>query len=477
MSSQGMGIWNEQSAAEATAGEARGLWYASRVEIDSRKVQLGDLFVAIKGERVDGHHYVADALARGAVAAVVSHVPEGLPRGASLVVVNDTLAALADMARYNRARSKAKIVGVTGSVGKTSTKEMLRLALAAHGKTFATSGNFNNHIGTPLNLANLPLDAAYGVFEMGMNHGGEIAYLSEMVRPHVALVTTIEAVHLEHFKNMDGIADAKAEIFDGMEVGGIAVLNADSQYCDYVKQKAQAAGVARILTCGESAAADARLLAYDATKGGAEITGSLAGQTISFAIGATGKHFATTAMAVLAVAHALALPLPKTAAALVDYKEVDGRGKTVKLTLPQGNAWLIDDSYNASPASMRAAISKTDEVWKLVGGKGRKIAALGDMLELGTEAPAMHAALSEALIRHGVHLVFTAGSLMQHLSTALPKELRGGHMQTAQQLIPLLQKTLASDDVLLVKGSHGSNMAEVTKALLAASQPEKKHAV
>lgn len=462
-----MTLWNEQTAAEATGGEARGMWFASRVEIDSRRVQLGDLFVAIKGERMDGHHYVADALSRGAVAAVVSHVPEGLQRNASLLVVEDTLKALADMGRFARVRSKARIVGVTGSVGKTSAKEMLKLALSAHGKTYATTGNFNNHIGTPLNLANLPMDAAFGVFEMGMNHAGEIEHLTQMVRPHVALVTNVEAVHLEFFRNLQGIADAKAEIFSGMEAGAAAVLNADNEWCDYLKQKAQARGIGQCLTYGADPSAYARLASYQPTMHGAEIVAEVAGQTIAFSLGATGRHFACTALAALCVAKAWSLPLPKTAAALVDFRESDGRGRVIALPVADGQALLIDDSYNASPASMRAAIAKADEIWQLSGRQGRKLAALGDMLELGGDAPQLHASLSDSLIAHNFH-TFTAGGLMQHLSAALPKEQRGAHMPDPKQLVPLLQKTLQAGDVLLVKGSHGSKMHEVAAALTAA---------
>lgn len=465
-------LWNEQSAAAATGGEARGLWFASRVEIDSRKVQLGDLFVAIKGERVDGHHYVADALSRGAVAAVVSRVPDGVPHTASLLVVKDTMEALAAMGRYARARSNAKIVGVTGSVGKTSTKDMLKLALSAHGKTYATTGNFNNHIGTPLNLANFPPDAAFGVFEMGMNHVGEIAYLVDMVRPHVAVITNIEAVHLEFFRDLEAIAAAKAEIFSAplVDCERAAVLPADNPFFEYLCGKARAQGISRLFSFGENKNADAQLLSYEPTAKAAEITINLAGQTLSFVIGAMGKHFAHTAACVLAVAHALQLPAPKTAAALADFTESEGRGKVLPLTLVSGNAWLMDDAYNASPASMRAAIAKLDDVWRTRGRKGRKIAALGDMLELGEDSPHLHAALSDTLIAHDVHLVFTAGALMQHLAAALPTERRANHVQTAEQLLPLLQKILAADDILLVKGSHGSKMYEVSCQLAVVSR-------
>lgn len=470
-------LWSDASAAEATGGEVRGHFHASRVEIDSRKIQLGDLFVAIKGERVDGHLYVADALARGAVAAVVSSVPEGLPRGAALVIVPDTLEALVGLGKYARARSKAQIVGITGSVGKTSTKDMMKIALAAHGKTYATTGNYNNHIGTPLNLANLPEDAKFGVFEMGMNHAGEIAYLTKMVRPHVAVITTVDAVHLEFFASLEKIADAKAEIFEGLEENGAAVINEDNAFASYLKGKAKASAIAHCASFGESPKADARMISYKATTGAAQIEAVIAGEKHSYKLAATGKHLAVNSLAVLGACHALSLNVGKSAAALAAFGEGDGRGRITTLALAGGAAQLMDDSYNASPASMRAAFAKLNEYWELSGRKGRKIAALGDMLELGSDAPSMHAALSDALIAEGIHQIFTAGALMKHLQAALPKEIRATHVQEAKQLLPLIEKSLKPGDILLIKGSHGSKMYEVAAALSTSSSRKEKHAV
>ncbi len=470
-------LWNEQTIAQAVSAKVSGHWFASRVEIDSRRVQLGDLFVAIKGERVDGHDYVADALARGAVAAVVSRIPEGLPRGASLVVVNDTMAALLSMARFSRARSNAKIIGVTGSVGKTSAKEIIRLALSVHGKTHASAGNYNNHIGMPLSLANLPADAAFGVFELGMNHEGEIRFLAEILRPHVALITNIEAVHLEFFKDLQGIADAKSEIFECSEGNNhsnnhsnkAAIINADNVFCDYLAAKAGACGISKIITFGEKETANARLLSYSPTVSGAEIIAAFSEQNIAFAIGATGKHFAKLAVAALAIADYLKLPLPKTAASFVDFTESKGRGNIISVPVSGGNFLLIDDSYNASPVAMVAAIARANEIWKMRGSKGRKIAALGDMLELGSQASSLHAELADSLLGNGFNLIFTAGALMQHLFSALPAEIRGQHMPQAQQLALPLRKILQPDDILLVKGSHGSKMYELSTMLAVSS--------
>lgn len=458
-------LWNEMTAAEATGGETQGMWFASRVEIDSRRVQLGDLFVAIKGDRVDGHHYVADALSRGAVAAVVSSIPEGVPSTASLLMVDNTMEALVKLARFSRARSQAKIVGITGSVGKTSSKEMIRMALAKHGKTFATTGNFNNHIGTPLNLANLPPDAAYGVFEMGMNHAGEIDYLTKMVRPNVAVITNVEAVHLEFFKDVGGIADAKAEIFAGVEKGGAAILNADNEWAEKLRDKARAAGIDTLFTFGSVPAADIRLVTYQPVDSGLKMEAVVGDKTYQMSVNATGKHWAMTALSALAVGKALGLPIEKTIRGMADFSEGEGRGKMQVLPVAGGEILLVDDSYNASPASMASSMARVAELHALKQLNGRKIAVLGDMLELGKEAPRLHAELEAPLLQYGFDAVFMAGALMRHLMEALPKSISKQHMMEAHALVPLIQKMLAPGDIVLVKGSHGSHMHEVAAKL------------
>ncbi len=255
-------LWTDKTASRATGGKSQGNWQASRVKIDSRGLEPGDLFVAIKGEHFDGHDYVAEALAKGAVAAVVSRVPAGV-KPVSLLIVNDTLKALEALGRYARKHCTAKVVGVTGSVGKTSAKEMIRLALSAHGKTYATSGNYNNHIGTPLNLANLPPATPFAVFEMGMNHAGEISHLTQMVRPHIAAITNVEAVHMEFFGSLEAIAEAKSEIFEGVGAGGTAVLNRDSPMYPVMARRAKERGIT-IVTFGEHEKADCRLIDYGA---------------------------------------------------------------------------------------------------------------------------------------------------------------------------------------------------------------------
>ncbi len=415
-------LWPVADLVKATDGVANGEWCAWRVEIDSRKVQPGDLFVALKGERVDGHEYVQQAFAAGAIAAVVE---KKLAVGGNQLVVENCYTALDALAKYNRARSGAKIIGVTGSVGKTSTKEMLRIALSARGKTYATTGNYNNHIGTPLNLANLPLDAEFGVFEMGMNHAGEISHLTKMVRPHIAIISNVEAVHMEFFASIDDIAKAKGEIFEGLEKDGIAIVNADQSYFLNLPNK---------LTFGAATNTDFRLLSYKTTISGCEVSASIMGEKIDYVIAATGRHWAIISLSVLAAVHALGLDVKKSAAALANFSEVEGRGRVVEIAAKGGAALLINDSYNASPASMRAAFVKTGEVCQAQGKKGRKIALLGDMLELGAESAKMHADLAADLQAQGFDKIYSAGKLMRNLHDALPEALRQKqHAQSARR--------------------------------------------
>jgi UDP-N-acetylmuramoyl-tripeptide--D-alanyl-D-alanine ligase len=458
-------LWTEHKAAEATNGKAQGAkWNAARVVIDSRITQKGDLFVAIKGDNFDGHQFVKDALAKGAVAAVVSHVGDDY-RDAPLVVVNDTLKALEGLGRYARKRSKAKVVGITGSVGKTSAKEMVRLALSAHGSVYATTGNLNNHIGTPLNLANLPPETEFAVFEMGMNHAGEIAHLTEMVQPDVAAITTVEAVHIEFFDSIDGIARAKAEIFDSMNAKAVAVINRDNPQWQVIRECAAKKGISNLVFFGTGVGAQCRLEHYAASAHGSEIKGNIHGTSMSYRIQAIGKHWAMTSLLTLAVTHALGLDDQKTIEALANFGELEGRGRILPLPVKGGEAILIDDSYNASPAAMRAAFAKTAEVWESIGRKGRKLAALGNMLELGKDAPQLHTDLAADIVKHGFDGVYTAGNFMQHLHDVLPPQMCAGHVEKAMDLLPLLQKELRAGDILLIKGSHGSKMYELAKAL------------
>lgn len=447
-------LWAVSDLIKATGGVANNEWCAWRVEIDSRKVQAGDIFVALRGERLDGHDYVADAFKKGAIAAIVERK---LDIGGNQLVVSDTLKALSDMGKYNRKRCAAKVIGVTGSVGKTSTKEMLRHVLSVHGKTYATSGNFNNHIGLPLNLANLPLDSEFAVFEMGMNHAGEIAHLTKIVCPEIALITNVEAVHMEFFSSISEIAKAKAEIFEGLTKDGIAVVNADQSYFADIGFKK--------ITFGKNNNADSRLLDYKPFTGGCEVKAAITGNAYEYRIGATGYHFAVISLSVLAVCHALGLDIEKSASALAGFSEVEGRGKIKEIDVSDGKALLINDSYNASPASMRSAFAKAGEIWQANGCKGRKIAVLGDMLELGKDSILFHQNLADDLQKESFDKIYAAGEFMRNLYEVLPENMRGFYAESVNDLGCVVLGELRQDDVVLIKGSHGSKMYKVAEFL------------
>jgi UDP-N-acetylmuramoyl-tripeptide--D-alanyl-D-alanine ligase len=437
----------------------------SGISIDSRTLVKGEAFFAIQGENLDGHDFVDAALKSGAGLAVVARAQRHrFAADAPLLVVDDVLEALRDLAGAARARSHAKVVAVTGSVGKTSTKEALRLALAADGETHASAASYNNHWGVPLSLARLPVSAKYAVFEIGMNHAGEITPLTQLVRPHVAIVTIIAPVHLEYFSSLEKIADAKAEIFSGVEPGGAAVLNRDNRQYAHLSRAAAAAGIARILSFGESAKADARLMRYSLHAEVSTVQARILDQDVTYKIGAPGKHLVLNSLAVLAAAALVGADLALAALALTNLKAAPGRGTRTTLRLPGGSALLIDESYNANPASMRAAIVLLGMA--PVGPRGRRIAVLGDMLELGPRSAALHRSLTEPIAAAKVDLVFCCGPLMHALWEALPSGARGGYAETATELEPTVLGAIRDGDAVMVKGSLGSKMGPIVRALL-----------
>jgi UDP-N-acetylmuramoyl-tripeptide--D-alanyl-D-alanine ligase len=457
-------LWTAAEIGAATGGRPVGVWSVVGVAIDSREVQPGELFIALRGPNHDGHDFAAAALKRGA-ALLVDHRPEGVPESAPMVLVADTMAALTALGVAGRARSRAKTAAITGSVGKTGTKEALRLALSVQGPTHASAASHNNHWGVPLSLARQPEDAAFAVYELGMNQPGEIDRLVRLVRPHVAVITAIEAAHLGFFPSLDAIADAKAEIFAGLEPGGSAVLPADSPHFERLAGRARAAGCQRILGFGTAAGAEARLLDLHLDEEGSAITMSLAGRELAFRIGAPGRHWASNALAVVAAAFALGADPERAAGALAAFCAPKGRGARHRILWQDGELTLIDESYNANPASVRAALGL------LAAASGRKVAVLGDMLELGAEGPRLHAELAAAVDDARVDLVLTAGALMRHLHDALPVARRGAHVETADALGPVLAAVLRPGDTVLVKGSLGSRMGPVVDALLEADRP------
>ena len=457
-------LWTAKAARDATGASGAGRWRARGVSIDSRTLVKGDLFIALEGPNFDGHRFVADAFEKGAAAAVVSRPPEGVAGDAPLVTVADTMAALDDLARAARRRGPAKVVAITGSVGKTGTKEALRLALETQGPTSANEGNLNNRIGLPLSLARMPRETAYGIFELGMSRPGEIAPLSELARPDVAIITTVERVHGEHFASVADIADAKAEIFSGM-AGGVAILHRDNAYFPWLAEAAEAAGVADVIGFGAHPEATARLIDCELKPSSSEVAAVIEGRTVSYRLPLAGRHWVMNSLAVLAAVHAAGADVAAAAAALAGLSALRGRGQRHRVLIPGGSFELVDETYNASPASMRAAISVL--AGARPGAHGRRVAVLGDMLELGADAPRLHAALAPHLANAGIDLVFTAGPNMAHLHDALPKAMRADHAASAAELAPKVAAALASGDVVAVKGSFGSAMRTVVEALLA----------
>ncbi len=445
-----MTVWTSRTAAAATGGQARGDWSARGVSIDTRTLQTGDLFVALKDVR-DGHEFVAQALEKGAAAALVSRIPEGL-EGAPLLLVPDVLRALEDMARAARGRAK-RLVAVTGSVGKTGTKEMLRVALAPQGSVHAAEKSYNNHWGVPLTLARMPEGTDFAVIEIGMNHPGEIAPLSRLARPDVAVVTNVAAVHMAAFESLEAIAEEKASIVEGVS-GGVAVLNGDGDMADVLAGIALGEGV-EVVRFGEGAGNDLRLLAARVGDGFTDVRAGVSGATLEFRIGGAGRHFAVNALAVLGAVQAAGADVARAAAALADWHPPAGRGERWQV----GDLLLIDDSYNANPLSMGVALAA------LAAGKGRKVAILGDMLELGAAELDMHRALAQHPAMTAIDTVHCVGPRMKALFEALPVEKRGERVTDSAELQGRIGALLQGGDTVMVKGSLGAKTGILVDAI------------
>jgi len=466
-----MTLWTSEEAAGATGGRSRREWRADGVSIDTRSLSPGDLFVALTAAR-DGHDFVAQALEAGAAAALVSRVPEGVAEDAPLLLVEDVQHALEALGRAARARTRARVVAVTGSVGKTSTKEMLRAALAHSGRVHAAEASYNNHWGVPLTLARMPAETDFAVIEIGMNHPGEIAPLSAQARPDVVMITTVAAAHLEAFDDIDGIAAEKASIVAGLEEGGVAVLNGDIPTAPILLEAARAKG-ARILTFGAGAANHHRLLEVQVKAGATVGIARLWRTPVHLKVATEGRHFALNALGVMAVVRALGADRTRALMALAAWAPPAGRGAREVLTLDDGvtagTIDLIDDAFNANPASMAAALAvlasatPRDNVGRI--GKGRRIAILGDMLELGSSEAELHAALATDAAMASVDCVHCVGPRMRHLHAALPEGRRGRWTGHAQSLADDAAHLVDPGDVVLVKGSKGSKVSLVVDAI------------
>ena len=459
-------LWtSDEVLAALTAASITAPFAAEGVTFDSRAVGKGDLFFALSGETTDGHGFVADALSRGAAAAVVSREVEGA-RG-TLVRVPDTMNALVELGLAARRRSQARIASVTGSVGKTSTKDALRAMLSAQAPTSASVASYNNHVGVPVSLARLPRDVRYGVFEIGMNHPGEIEPLARQVAAHVGIVTNVGPVHIGHLGSEEAVADEKGCLFAGMAEGAVAVLNRDSRHYDRLVGKARHFGVSRIVGFGRSDAAEARLVSCDLQDSGSDVAALIHGRRIEYRLGAAGEHWVLNSIGALAVIEALGADVAKAAATLADVKASPGRGARRRLAFGDGAIELLDESYNANPVSVRAMLSVLARTEPQRGG--RRVLALGDMRELGEGADAYHAGLADAVAASGAAQVFLCGPHMEALWRLLPPAQRGVHRPDSAALAGDVAAALRAGDVVAVKGSLGSKMKIVVDAIVAAS--------
>ena len=455
-------LWTSAEIVSATGGRLQGRAFeASGVSFDTRTLEPGDLFVALKGER-DGHDFAIDAFGNGAAGAMATQPVDG-----PYIQVSNTLAGLERLAAAARERSPARRGAVTGSVGKTSVTQAVKAGLELAGDAHGSVKSFNNQIGVPLTLARMPRNTRRAIFEIGMNHAGEIDPLSRLVKPHAVAVTTVGPVHIEAFPDGEaGVARAKAEIFTGLQQGGSAILNADDAWFDLLKAEALKAG-AEVRTFGFKDGSDAQALAFEPRDGGAVVRARLHGRPLDVEIAQSGAHWGPNSLCVLLMLQALEVDLPLALEALADFQPLEGRGSERTLSAGGGEFLLIDESYNANPISMRAAIATLGAR----RAEGRRIAVLTDMLELGPEAASMHAELAKTLAAANVDQVFCAGPLMWNLWDALPAARRAAYASTAAELAPAVVQSVSPGDVVMVKGSNGSKAGLVAKALGALGDP------
>ena len=461
-----LALWDAAALARAMDGTASGDFQVSGVEIDSRDVREGDLFFALKGETTDGHRFVEAAFAKGAAAVVVDR-----PVAGPHVLVADTTVALERLAAASRTRSRAKVIGVTGSVGKTGVKEAIFAALdrASRGEAHRSVKSYNNHVGVPLSLARMAARARFGVFEMGMNHSGEIAALTTQVRPHVAVITTIAPAHIENLGSLEAIADAKAEIFAGLEPGGVAIIPADSPHFEQLKQAAER-HAATVVSFGRAPHADVRLLdAVSAANGGSLVTADMGDRRVCYTVAEPGEHWIVNSLAVMAAVRAAGGDLGSAGLALAEMAGLAGRGARHMIAAKGGVALLIDESYNANPASMRATLAQLGRT-----DARRRIAVLGAMKELGTHAAGYHAGLAEPLALAGVEFALLVGDEMTALADELGKSAGGAlgsapafaHCRSVGEAQSLLaQFGVEGGDAILVKGSNSVGLGRLVSAL------------
>lgn len=447
-----MTLWTSQDAAAATGGRASRDFAITGVSIDTRTLRKGDLFVALQAAR-DGHDFVAQALEKGAAAALVSRIPQGVAPDAPLLIVDDVLAGLAALGRAGRARLRGKLIAITGSVGKTSSKEMARIALTGQGNIHAAEASYNNHWGVPLTLARMPADTDFAIVEIGMSHPGEIEPLARLARPHVALITTIAAAHLEAFGAIEGIAHEKGAIFRGLTQPGNAILPEDLPVTQILRDCADAAGA---IVAGFGANGMARPMTVQTDAGTSRVRARILGETVDFTLATPGTHFVMNAVGVLAALSVAGADLVQAGRHLAGWTPPAGRGAVEDLD----GIRLIDDAFNSNPTSLAAGLAT---LARLTGG--RRVAILGDMLELGPDEIALHRGMVDDAAMQAVDLVHTAGPRMRALHEALPDSRRGIHAETAAELADRLDDLIGRGDIVLVKGSKGSKVSTVVDAL------------
>jgi len=448
-----MTLWTSAEIAKATGGDVSSEFDVTGLSIDTRSLRSGDLFIALKDTR-DGHDFIGDALGAGAGGVMCETAPKDIPA----VTVNDSAIALESLGIFARNNRQAFRIGVTGSVGKTSVKDALAVMLSAFGTTHKSVKSFNNHLGVPITLATIPQDATYAVLEMGMNHADEMSKLSKLAKPQIAIINNVVGAHLAHFENVESIADAKAEIIDGMEPGGTLILNGDNEHTPRIRKKAIAANL-NVLTFGHADEDDIAIVSKNSHSAGGNVRLRIARQQFDVTLMVPGEHWFMNAAACMAVAVAAELPLRKCAMALRKIMPAPGRGDTHVLKIDGKSITLIDESYNANPTSMRAAFSAA----ALRGG--RRLALLGDMYELGADELELHRALAEPLVEAGFERVFMAGECMRLLMGALPQPMRAGWSSKPQTLLTKLKGELREGDIVLIKGSNASGVGKIAAQL------------
>ena len=455
-------LWRSNEVAEILDGQSPFDWTATGVSIDSRTVCSGDLFIPLKGDNFDGQDFILDAFNKGAVAAVSEDKGKNL-EGLPVLAVNDAYEALNKLALAARKRCHAKIIGVTGSVGKTSIKDAIGKLLTAQGRTFYSPNSYNNHIGVPLSLAQIPIETEFAILELGMNHAGEIKLLSEMVKPDIAIISNIEPVHIEFFSSLEAIAMAKAEIFQGLKSDGVAILNRDNKYFDLLAELAFKSGASKVVGFGIHEDADLRLIEIKTSPTNSIITASINNKKFDYEVAIPGEHWAFNSLVILAAINYAGASLELAASSFSQIKPLKGRGEMHILSSNKGNIKLIDDSYNASPASVSAAISLIKKA--VVKESGRRIMVLGDMMELGKNTKKYHLELAPKIVEAKIDLVYVTGKNMEMMSEILPDAVSVFVGKTSLELIDPLLNTLHGNDLVLIKGSAATSMSKVVNAI------------